>query len=97
MADTAGGLVEMDQCSACYGEVHPDATRCRHCGASFDIPWWRTSVGTLMIGLTAGVAVVALVWGLVVRPAQDESEDRAEECAELTSAGQLLAAEDVCP
>jgi hypothetical protein len=96
MADAVGDPVEPDICAACRGNVHPDATRCRHCGHRFDA-WWRTSVGTLVIGLAGGAAVVGLVWAFVVGPAEDDSGDRAEECAELTAAGELLAAENVCP
>lgn len=65
---------ETVECSACRGEVRDDATRCRHCGASFKPPWYlRWS--TMVVG--AVVVFVLVLWG--VSTAISNSKDKAED------------------
>lgn len=77
-------------CPHCFGPVHPDATRCRHCGAQLVLPWWRTSRGTLLIGAVVGLVLVAV---LVTR-AMDDADKHAADCVEALRAGKTITADD---
>jgi hypothetical protein len=53
-------------CRDCRGEVHPEATRCRHCGFDFDPPWYRTTWGSLVAGGLVGFGILAAGWVFVL-------------------------------
>jgi hypothetical protein len=76
--------VEMDQCGVCFGEVHPDATGCMHCGTRFE-PWHRRPLGQVAIVVALAAVVIGGVIG--ANRAVDRSEDKAEECVETVMAG----------
>lgn len=71
-------MADVVECSKCFGEVHPNATRCRHCGASFETPWYaRWSV----IIPTALVLVFGIWWGVsaAFSNAKDNADRHADE------------------
>jgi hypothetical protein len=94
MADGgAGSDPEVVECSACFGEVNPDATRCRYCGASFEPPpWWRTRWGTTLIGAAIGLVIAVVVVGR----AQDNADRRADECVDAIATPGSLDDDEAC-
>lgn len=72
---TTDEAAEPVECPECFGDVHPDASRCRHCGALLYTPWWRTSWFTLLAGVAVGLVIVAVVFTVALGNADDDAED----------------------
>jgi hypothetical protein len=66
---------ETMQCERCFGEVHPDARACRHCGASFEDDGWFTPVQRAVLAWVATAAAAFTGGAMMVA---DEAANRGQ-------------------
>jgi hypothetical protein len=63
------------QCPRCFGDIHPDARACRHCGEVFDRGEHRALVSNAVWGWLATLIVGGGGWALVSLANRDQVSD----------------------